>query len=218
MVRDRKYVIPFPNGIIPPIEEYTEALQDRMLKFPHSYEPMIMSALKVLARPETYQSDVVSELNFSVQQGFDILASVEGVVSPVALPNWQLSFNGSFEPYKYFVINTVFTPGRRVYVAFADPTELTIPRLRFAGRQTANASIWAGGVIRHLDVETVDAVPHVFTYTYHNCLGVATTVTDSGSSLVWNNVEMKDFLIDWDTPAGIYMEAVIEQDYSCTQV
>lgn len=76
MTRDRKYVIPFPNGITVPTEDYTDTAHDRQITFPASYQPTIMSALKVLARPETYQSDTPSELNYAVQQGHDILANV----------------------------------------------------------------------------------------------------------------------------------------------
>jgi len=72
---DTRFYLPFPTGVNHIEDDFGGNVFDRCLPFPRSYEGLIMSALKVLARPETYRSTLTGDLQYAVQQGHDILAA-----------------------------------------------------------------------------------------------------------------------------------------------
>lgn len=171
MTRDRKYVIPFPNGITVPTEDFTSTSHNRKLSFPGSYEPAIMSALKVLARPETYQSDDTEELNYSVQQGMDILSSAEdnGGVGYL-IPNWGFTVSSLNDIFTYSVPPVYGIASKKSYMYFATAQSGSEPYIDF--------TLYGGlGGVCDLSL-TLDPPTRLYTIYATNCFNTVVTDTD----------------------------------------
>lgn len=73
------YFIPFTSPIPCPVDDVL-VNRDYMIRFPGSYIPYIIGALKPLARVETYIGESDAELKFAQQQGMELICGVEPVL------------------------------------------------------------------------------------------------------------------------------------------
>lgn len=215
MARDRKYIIPFPNGITVPLNEFTVAIKDRMLKFPAEYQPAIMSCLKVLARPETYKSDTPSELNYAVQQGHSILASVDTIPAQITdlFPVVGISSTGGGVSVSN---NDPFTGDYEVYIAaFDDLDGSTSLDVEIKSHPNGLA---AGGFCS-IDMFYQPVASKAYVATGNTCVG---TISDSGFATdgfhhwEWNN--LKDVNIGISAIYGALFHILVSGEIQCGDI
>jgi len=80
--------LPFPHPVRLPTDEST-TYPDRMLLFNSAWSPHVLTALKALARPETFLTEDPSERHFAMANGQDIVGAIQNL--PI-IPDWYLSF------------------------------------------------------------------------------------------------------------------------------
>lgn len=169
--------------------------------FPASWEPHILMALKLLARPETYLGSLAN-ISTMVRNAETLMGEIEDGCASADCPNFYLTYPASAGPYdltnnSHWIADTCEVCSERiVYAAFARVDFFTqISRASWELRDPVDDSSVGGRICSITAFCTPDAVNNVWTQQWLDCQGTTHIETILGSAFVLSNIDARWIVI-----------------------
>jgi len=212
------YFIPFMSPVTPPSNEIDQELS-KQLVFDGSWLPVILGALKVLVRPETYVDITERTAIESSLEGHQLLDLIDDY--PKTLYNWHLLL--TVDADYYIILEPSSCPSsreRKAFIAVWNSNDALAGAIGIGGqgRDVASGDIVGGDFT--VDVYYQPSASKAYTEGSTDCTGTY----DPHSGFVENGHHLfsysgrDNFNVSIDAITLMLVVVTITSDYTCAQV
>lgn len=215
-----RYSLILRDGI--PVPQFSVVDEPRYsICFNQSWLTPVVSALKILARPETWKADTAAEIRDAVRDGHTLLSAVnEFCGSPCA--NWYLDATNVECVEMSLDLNFAGVPGcdgcpeyRFYYGSCHQPTFAgsNLYSIEVRGLASANGSPVGGHFCRFTAKPLTNPLTPIYTYFYRDCLGALQTDTVPDETFILDDFIARSVCVQ--APFPFCFAVVIDSPYVC---